>query len=618
MGNYASVILVTTALFAAMILQLAAKPRFANRLTGIFIVIAVIGGVFFYGYGFSIAESTWALSVIRALLAVCGMFVGKMDFGSISAAPIFEHKWVQLVFWIVHLFALYATASAAITTVGAEALKKLRLWLARRGQLHLIYGVTADSLDFGKSMLQRKNSTVVFVDANPDASLSAQITKAGCVLRTDSLAVNANNRFLREIGIRPGKRKITLYALRKDPSDNYRYANSFLAALKKWDIAPEQTSLVILGHEEDNLSNLQIQPDRYGYGFVTIFHEAELAARLLIQKHPPCNSIAFDENGKATEDFEAIIVGFGQVGQAVLRSLVMNGQFCGSNFRADVFAPDCQSVSGYFASNYRMVLENYAISLHPFDARSQQMYQHIASRGEKIKYVVLCAGNDATNREISEDLSAYMHRLGIWITIYQCTYSGVKTFGVEGKATKLYHPQVLCTNELDQMAMIVNQHYLTDSPNTALENWMNCDYFSRMSSRASADFVGAMVRVAGKTAEQAAAGEWDLTSQQLENLSITEHLRWCAFHYCMGFSPMTEEEFDRRAEIYRRQKEQDGKAAIRIGKDMIHRTHVCLVEWDALDALSAKESAITGKQIDYKVMDTQNVLAVPELLRAAK
>ena len=49
---------------------------------------------------------------------------------------------------------------------------------------------------------------------------------------------------------------------------------------------------------------------------------------------------------------------------------------------------------------------------------------------------------------------------------------------------------------------------------------------------------------------------------------------------------------------------------------MLGRTHACLVPWEELDALSARENAITGDQVDYKAMDRNNVLALPEILGA--
>ena len=92
-------------------------------------------------------------------------------------------------------------------------------------------------------------------------------------------------------------------------------------------------------------------------------------------------------------------------------------------------------------------------------------------------------------------------------------------------------------------------------------------------------------------------------------------MRWCAFHYVMGFRPMGDEEFDRRAAQYREEMQRAGTASLRIGKDMIRRRHACLIDWDALDALSDKENAVTGGKVDYKQMDRSNVLALPKILR---
>lgn len=168
---------------------------------------------------------------------------------------------------------------------------------------------------------------------------------------------------------------------------------------------------------------------------------------------------------------------------------------------------------------------------------------------------------------------------------------------------------------MDALAMLVNSQYCHDDSKTPLQHWLRCDYFSRMSCRAMADFIPAMLKIAGKTEEQVLKSGWELSSEQLENLSRTEHERWCAFHYCMGFTPMGEEAYTQRAQIYCRQLAA-GEKPLRIGKDMEERTHACLVSWEELDALSERESRITGKPVNYREMDAENVLMVPQLLRA--
>ena len=82
----------------------------------------------------------------------------------------------------------------------------------------------------------------------------------------------------------------------------------------------------------------------------------------------------------------------------------------------------------------------------------------------------------------------------------------------------------------------------------------------------------------------------------------------------MGYSPMSSEAFDERSEIYR-ECIAKGLPGIRLSKDPENRTHACLIPWDELDALSGKESAVTGSGVDYKQYDINNVLIIPEILR---
>ena len=41
--------------------------------------------------------------------------------------------------------------------------------------------------------------------------------------------------------------------------------------------------------------------------------------------------------------------------------------------------------------------------------------------------------------------------------------------------------------------------------------------------------------------------------------------------------------------------------------------HACLIDWEDLDDLSERESQVTGKPVDYKQMDRNNVLTLAQL-----
>lgn len=620
MIGYITVITAIAAIFAAIMIQLAAEPRFSAKLTGAMLVIAALGGVFLYGFGYTCLETSTPIAVVRGVLSVFGMFLGGMDFDVVEKTVLAAYPWIRGLFWFVHLAALYATASATIAAIGAEALKKLRLFLLHRGNLCIFYGVNPDAVDFARSLIAQTHDAVIFVDSHPDPACISSISQSGCLLRTDDAAISAADSFAKSIGIRSGSRKIALYALGYDGVDNLRYAAVLRDALERRKVKPEQTSLIILGVSDSAASALQTSQNRYGFGFVTVFQETDLVSRLLIRKFPPCNTVSFDETGTAAEDFEALVIGFGRLGQSVLRSLVMNGQFVGSHFRCTVFDPRCDSINGFLYSACEAMMSNYDIRLEPYDGRSRKLFSFLAENAGRLKYIVVSTNDTLLNREIAGDILQFFEGIGCNTPVYQCSHRGVLCSTIRtpmADEESIYSPDLLRYDQIDRLAMGINQTYLSGSTKTPLENWMTCDYFSRMSSRASADFFPAILRASGTSMEEILRRGWEPEGMLLENLGKMEHLRWCAFHFCKGYQLMSREEYAQRAAGYL-EDVRNHRAPRRIGKNVVSRTHACLIPWEELDALSARENAVTGGTVDYKDMDIRNVLAIADILRDSK
>ena len=89
-----------------------------------------------------------------------------------------------------------------------------------------------------------------------------------------------------------------------------------------------------------------------------------------------------------------------------------------------------------------------------------------------------------------------------------------------------------------------------------------------------------------------------------------------AFHFVMGYRTMSEEKLAANERLWRKCREEGVPCRIKLTKDGEERTHACLIPWDELDALSERESALTGRGVDYKQMDINNVLTLPRLLQA--
>ena len=611
--------ILSAALFLAMVLNLAMKPKYSARLTTACMVVALIGGLAIYGAGYAQSTESLALTMIRTPLAVTRMFVGVNDLSAVDGTTFVRGQGGLVFFWLIHLLAFYSMASAAMITIGAEALRSLRLLLSRRGELTLIYGINDRSVDLGQECLEKNGGAVILVAEDVTAAKITEMNNLGMSVLSGTAAVNCEDRVLRALRI--GNRKLSVFALEEQDDSNLGFALKLKDALERFGAAPENTRLTLPGEEEIITSMLQVSPEQYGFGYVQVFDTPTLAARALLRTCPPWDFVSFGPDGRAQEDFECAIVGFGRLGQAVLKQLVMNGQYVGSSFHATVFALDYEAESGYLFHDCPGLLNHYDIKCISADGRSAAFYSFLTEHLATLKLVAVCTGSDTVNQEIANELMLFLkRRRAERICVVRC---GKKALRYQASVaspiveTGVYTLDSLSAERADREAILLNAVY-DDSDRSNWEKWVACDSFSKMSSRASADFAPALIKASGAKEEEILAGNWQPDEAMQQVLGEMEHLRWCAFHYAMGYLPMGKESWEARAAEFTRCREQDIPCRIRLSKDAEERLHACLIPWDSLDELSARESAVTGRNVDYKQTDINNVLALPQILNASR
>ena len=612
-----SAVILAAALLLALVMNLVFKPAFAARLTTACLIFAVLGGLLFYGAGYMELTGDLLLTVIRTPVFVLRMFLGVNELSAIQGSTLVSSPVGLFFFWAVHLLAFYSITSAAMTTIGAEALRQLRFLLSRRGDLTLIYGINENSIALGKECLAAGGNSVVFIAEDVSPAVTSDINYAGMSVLSGASAVASENRVLRKLHI--GKRRVTVYALDAEEDKDLYYALHLKDALEKSKIPAENTCLTLPGAEDIITAMLQVSEDNYGFGYVHVFDRSMLTARALIRMCPPWESIRFSPDGRAEENYECAIVGFGSHGQAALRQLVMNGQFAGSRFRAAVFSLNFTREAGYLLKDSPELMKNYDIRSYQADARSEEFYQYIEERIASLKLIAVCTGNEEMNREISDNLMLFLKRRHAEnICVVRCGAQGVRyqeSIGSPILSRSIYTREFLSARDADRSAILLNAVY-DDSDRSDWEKWVACDSFSKMSSRASADYMPAFIRASGSTREEIRSGHWQPSSEMLQTLGEMEHLRWNAFHFAMGYRPMSTEEFEENARVWRQCREEGVPCSIKIAKNSEARTHACLIPWEELDALSARENAVTGRGVDYKQTDINNVLALPKLLQA--
>ena len=605
-------------LFAGLLISLGFQQKFMNKLLGFIFLFVGICGLAFYGYGYYSLDGGGLVTVAKTVFWVFCMFLGRNDIGTISKVALLDTPVLQILIYLTHLLALYTTASTVVTNVGSRLIRSLNLLLLYHKKIDMIYGVNTESLRFAAGLQEKGKTVLVFVDDGNGSSYNNQILQMGGILMSDGASRKPAPSLLKKINLKPGKKELRLYCLSHDETANLRFADGMKNVLIQAGILPEQCRVSLLTEDERSGEKLQANEKHNGFGSVLALEKADLMARLMIRSFPPCDTMRFNKDGAADENFEALIVGFGRTGQTVLKELIMNSQFAGSRFHALVIAKEYSQQAGHFVDRYAGLLEKIAVDVREDNARSLRVYAYLKQYIHDLNYIVICTGDERENAEIAAEYQDFLHEHGGQARLIQCTASGFTGFSEKTGLPVQYSivsPEILDGSRLDAMAKEINHQYHLSEGRSVEDDWNACDYFSRLSCRASADYMKAFIKVSGLTKEEVMTKGWPKSPALLSNLGEMEHLRWCAFHLCMGYRPMSEAIFAARADRYRREVEEFGSSRFRVAKDTEKKLHACLVSWDELPALDKKEKELTGREVNYQQMDLDNVMLIPDLLK---
>nr|MBQ8251860.1 hypothetical protein [Lachnospiraceae bacterium] len=627
MADGIQIILCALAIFFVLIITISKKKqsRFSGIIIGLSAVVSGIGGFIIYGLAYAQLGDGIFMGVINTMFATIEMFLMDNRFSEIQDTVLMQRQYMVVLFWCVHFLALYTSSNAILSVLGTPILNVIRLWTGKlKKEIVVIYGVNEDALFLANELASGNKRSIFFVDHDASAAMEGRMNEIGCLFFSSEDANGAGVKFLKTIGV--SKRKnITLYALSDDQSDNFGYVLKMKESLEQMEIPPDRTAVTLIENMEMPYGfAIQNSPEGYGFGSVMIVDRAYLVAHVLVNSYPPCDYVQFDTTmAKATdgECFTAVIIGFGKIGQAILKNLVINGQFENCEFKVVVFDPNNETVSGYISQNNKSMMEQYDIVLKAESAQSKGFYQYLEKNAGSIKYITVCTGDENRNNEIAQELQSTLARMNADASVFRCSYEGIiyEHMGRDGKFvhedTKIYKPECLDIRLADKRAMKLNHMYFGGYSEIA--DWNRTGFIERMSCRASANFSKAFLKMIGLTEKDVKeGGKWEqLTDTQIENLSRTEHLRWCAFYYANGYRQMPMEMFLQRCKAYTEEKKKHGTSQIKIQKDISERMHICLVGWDELDMLTKRYREITGDMNkDYKLDDTNNVMMLPELL----
>lgn len=586
MTNFFITFAASAVLVIILFIIIARRTKLIDKIYFPLFLIVVISGLFIYGYAFTVNETLLFTAVIRTALQVLSMFVGNVNYDIVKNTPLYATLPGQFIFWSVHLLAFYMTASAVLSTIGSTLILKNRgilLKLSRR-EVNIIYGTDDNSFNHARALLKSNpKSLIVFIDDHSTSDYSSFINQLGFVV-VDS----TNSRFEDNFGLKH-KKSIQLYCISQNEQSNMEFADRFANILKE---SNKKATLTIRATEKTLDQILQDSSKQYSNIFC--FAEKELTARLVTRKASFVDYIQFNDAAVAQNDLYIGIVGFDILGQEILSDTIRNTQFEGCRAHYYVIDKDLDNLAGPYKHEHPGLFTNYDITLINADCRSLEAITVLKDVLNQFNVVMICMSDVKENADLAAIWEAMTKKD---CTVIQCYKNAVKVFNDLSEGQTLYGSDILITKTIDDRAMKVNQLYLKNMD--VQEAWDHTDAFSRQSSRAMADFIDVYKKIMDKLPE--------INDEVLENLSRTEHLRWCAFHYTKGYQVMTKDIIIQRAKLRDKQIEEEGHSNLRITVDRENKLHACLIDWDKLDDLDQLVYELTGTRTNYKELDRQNV-----------
>jgi len=582
-------------------------------------------------------------AALRGIFSTARMFSLNEDFRVLAEAQaaqwLTENIYMQILLWICYISALIIIQTALISLFGQRLIDRLRLRLGFHREVYIIKGSDKNAVILGENIathdnpkgpIDTKRLIVFLIEEEDDAEkLRKKVNHFYGIVRVldRSHDIQYNLKTVR-LGNRNWpwinkKYKIVLMPSNTASPDDAQH----IAAFAKDKGVPHDALdiFVFVSSEWERKKIEKITQAKNGdqYKSQYTFHivnEVDLLVRRMIVKHPPfeCPGLNFS-NGVAVRGFTVLIVGFGTVGQAALLRLIMNGQFMGGTMRAIIVDKNIDDVQDCFLHRYPGLNLSCDMYFKNYDVQSDEFFD-LLKQTENVDYVVAALNSDELNKRTAQDIELHYERKDNDTLPFIAVAEKNGRLSEEDKTGKtflfgcreeIYKDSVIIREENDRMAKAINDTY---KKLYGGKSWHELDRFLQESNRAAADFIPAMLFLAGIKEGVYPQNILTADSNLAEILAQTEHLRWNAFHVAMGYRPISAEEMRKRFDKMR-----DLDFARR---DLKAQLHVCLVPWDKLDEVSEIYKSLerlAGKEPkrNFKDNDRDIIKNIPKFLQEA-
>lgn len=572
------------------------------------------GGMSVYFYGYYMYSREFLPSLLEAIFSTGRLFILGNDLVEIDEG-IKQSSIFHAFFSLIGASAVFIFTSFILHVFCKEFFVRSKIKRMAPNVNHFFFGMNRASFSLSNDLLKKKNGLIVFVKdvcVEDDYSLFPSITEAGayvikrqsvweCIhLEKDEGIVQVKNSMENHLGTTDDevffchldvlKNKIIeakthLYFLTENEDWNITMADRVICELK--GLNKSRLIQIHIGIQTEGTFEQYCERTRMcSSGIcVKLHYTALIIARQLIYAHHPVDSINIDiDKAVATSDFNAMIIGFGQIGCQVLRKLIEQGQFVGSDFHATVVDRSMNTLKGRFEYLYPEVTSNYNLDFIQAEVGHSVFYNVLKERINKLNYIVVALGDDKLNMLTAIDIQNMVRtksdrKFKILVQIrnnihyYNLPEQSLDRIFIFGRDSEVYTDNIIVQGEQERRGRKIHDVYNYQF-NTTIR-FDELSLFKQLSNISCAEHLYCKLRLVGITEQNVKSLENrtvflnNLTTVQKQNLAHGEHLRWNAFHFCNGWTILDVNDLPEKPAYADRQDEQT-------------RKHVCLVSWTDL------------------------------------
>jgi hypothetical protein len=367
--------------------------------------------------------------VFRSALSSIRMFFSFSDIQELREV-MKDNQYYMLLLSLTNIVALITSFVVALQLMGNKVFYRLRYLFAKPAECYIFFEINDASIALAKNIYEKKEDEIkkhkdiiLFIRDKSEEGTNKRaksdvndIASNEFLLSINAIAVESEftcQSSLEDIGISrllKISQNCDLFFLSKDENNNIQLAVNIANKIQNTDDGRQSKRhkpyhLHILYTSEQNEKYFLKFPDKKDKDDKSIFpkvdfhffNQSELSALRLIKIYPPVNYIKKDtDKGVALEDFNVLILGFGEIGQYSLRYLIEQGQFVGSTFHATVIDRKMSELAGTFKERYPALEDNYSIEYKQMKC-DEEYFHYISDKLPSIKYIVVAYGNDSLN-----------------------------------------------------------------------------------------------------------------------------------------------------------------------------------------------------------------------------